>query len=219
MTDEDTPELASGVRKRLVDVLEEARLRGFLGPGPIDPHLRHAMAYLPILQDVEGLVGRSVLDLGSGGGLPGLVLASTMSSWSFVLLDGNLRRTAFLEESIRALDITMTCAVVCGRAEEVARQAAFRGRFDAVVARGFASPPVTAECAAPFLRLGGVLVVSEPPTHDPARWPAVGLSRLGLNAGQIHESASARLFATVLSLPCPDTYPRRVGIPTKRPVF
>jgi 16S rRNA (guanine527-N7)-methyltransferase len=91
-----------------------------------------------------------------------------------------------------------------------------------VTARGFGRPAITAECAAPFLRLGGLLVVSEPPPSSVAaageRWPADGLALCGL--------APERVWATAFhyrslrqSSPCPDRLPRRVGVPAKRPLF
>jgi 16S rRNA (guanine527-N7)-methyltransferase len=78
---------------------------------------------------------------------------------------------------------------------------------------------VTAECGAPFLAAGGHIVVSEPPDGDDARWPAEGVQELGLAADGIvrTEAGSYRLLRQVA--PCPDRYPRRVGMPAKRPLF
>jgi 16S rRNA (guanine527-N7)-methyltransferase len=89
-----------------------------------------------------------------------------------------------------------------------------------VTARGFGPPPVTAECAAPFLRLGGHLVVSEPRDGEAAedRWPEGPLAGLGLTAaGEWRDPFHYRRFRQ--ATPCPATYPRRTGQPAKRPLF
>jgi len=109
--------------------------------------------------------------------------------------------------------------VVRARAEDAGRIPHLRGSFDAVVARSFGSPPVTAECAAPFLHPGGLLVVSEPPRADPeARWPRDGLATLGLEPLR---TARTGFGYQVLRQndPCPDRFPRRAGVAAKRPLY
>jgi 16S rRNA (guanine527-N7)-methyltransferase len=91
-----------------------------------------------------------------------------------------------------------------------------------VVVRSFGPPAVTAECGAPFLRVGGLLVVSEPPAEEgkalEERWPADGLAPLGLEPAE-RWTEPFTYHASRQVTPCPDRYPRRVGIPTKRPLF
>ena len=95
------------------------------------------------------------LDLGSGGGLPGLVLAQHWPDTPAVLLDASERRTAFLSEAVLELGWADRVHVVRARAEEAGSvHSGFRAGFDVVWARSFGSPPVTAECAAPFLKPG-----------------------------------------------------------------
>jgi 16S rRNA (guanine527-N7)-methyltransferase len=107
---------------------------------------------------------------------------------------------------------------VHARAEEAGHRPVLRGSMDLVVARSFGPPAVTAECASPFLRVGGWLVVSEPPSAPQDRWPDGGLAELGLrNGGAVH---SDRSFKTLVQdRPCPDRYARRNGVPAKRPLF
>jgi 16S rRNA (guanine527-N7)-methyltransferase len=90
-----------------------------------------------------------------------------------------------------------------------------------VVARSFGSPAVTAECAAPFLEVGGILVVSEPPDRGASvRWPVEGLADLGL-APVASGGHRGRFGYQVVEkqVPTPDRFPRRTGIPAKRPLF
>lgn len=196
---------------QLQEVLERARRLGVLGPGPIEDHIAHAGGFLRALEGVTG----QVLDLGSGAGVPGLIIAVERADLHLVLLDAQERRVALLEEAIAALELPDRPEVLHGRAEELAHRADLRGRFAAVTARSFGPPAVVAECGAPFLSPGGRLVVSEPP-DQPDRWPADGLARLGLSVGDPVEGGVRTLIAEAAA---PDDVPRRVGIPAKRPLF
>lgn len=201
---------------RLSEVLETARERGFLGPGPVADQFRHAEELARLLDAPTG----PWLDLGSGGGLPGLVLLLAWPTTTGVLLDAGTRRTAFLQEAVAALGLTDRATVVTGRAEEIARQAEHRGQYALVVARSFGAPAVTAECAVGFLREGGTLAVSEPPESDPApRWPPEGLAQLALAGPEIRRGDGASVALLTTTQPPADRWPRRTGVPTKRPLW
>jgi 16S rRNA (guanine527-N7)-methyltransferase len=194
--------------------LERARDLGLLGPGPAEAHLEHALGFLPALEGVQG----RLVDLGSGGGVPGLPIALARPDLELVLVDASERRAAFLRSAVEALALEERVSVEVGRAEVLGR-GPLRGTAAAVVARSFGAPAVTAECAAPLLAPGGLLVVSEPP-DDPAgdRWPAEGVARLGLER-QGGPQGSPRIQVLRLVRLCPEDYPRRDGIPAKRPLF
>lgn len=204
----------------LIDQLVLSRELGFLGPAPAEEHLRHASAFA---EGTTNIPARA-LDLGAGGGLPGLVLAATVwpeTHWCFV--DARAKRTAFLEEAAIALGLEDRVQVVTGRAEEIGRDPLHRHGYDLVVARSFASPAVTAECAAPLLSVGGFLVVSEPPAVEAStRWPAEGVAKFGF-APPVSVLAEGQTPVHLVRLEqrtlASDRYPRRVGIPAKRPLF
>jgi 16S rRNA (guanine527-N7)-methyltransferase len=204
------------LESRLLPVLEDARRLGLVGPGPLLPHLDHALGFG---SGVAGLVDGACLDLGSGAGLPGLPLAVAWPDSRWVLVDAGERRVAFLGAAVAALGLEDRVSVVEGRAEELARRVDLRGRFDLVVARGFGPPAVTAECGAGFLVVGGRLVVSEPPGGRAERWPVSGLALVGLERAEAFEAGGTSYQVLRQATPCPDRYPRRVGIPTKRPLF
>jgi 16S rRNA (guanine527-N7)-methyltransferase len=138
-----------------------------------------------------------------------------------MLLDGNERRTDFLSEVVAGWGGRAQIIVVRGRAEEVGRDPRYRGGFELVTARSFGRPSVTVECGAPFLGPRGVMVVSEPPEDGgEARWPDEGLAEVGLIRGSAYRFDGRFGYQTlVMSRETPDRYPRRVGIPTKRPLF
>lgn len=195
----------------VVEVLEQARAFGFLGPGPVEPHVQHALGFAQAFPDPPA----RFVDLGSGGGVPGLVLAEQWPTSEAVFLDSMERRTAFLAEAVQALGWDGRVQVVRARAEEYGREE--RASFDGAVARGFAPPPVTAECAAPLLAVGGLLVVSEPPEVG-SRWPGGSVALLGMEVVGVVE-AGARYQVLRQAAACPDAYPRRVGVPSKRPLW
>ena len=208
-------------RADLVRALERARERGLLGPGPVEPHIDHALTFaVPVRALLErGTGGAGAVDLGTGAGLPGLVLASAFPASTWLLVDGRLRSTGFVAEVVAELGLAERVSVRTARAEELGRDDAHRGRHPLVVARGFGPPAVLAECAAPLLEVGGRLVVSEPPEPDDDRWPADPLVRLGLALDGRKSSGEATVAVFSQVKPCPSTYPRRTGIPAKRPLF
>ena len=170
-----------------------------------------------------------VLDLGSGGGLPGLVVAHDRPALDLTLLEARQRACRFLREAVAEIDRPRV-AVVEARAEDAARRNDLRESFDAVVARSFGPPAVTAECAVGFLRSGGRLVVSEPPAGgDPARrWPPDGLADLGFRAavpgggspgGQGEATGQYASFVTLEKVRSDERWPRRAGVPAKRPLW
>lgn len=210
-----TPDGPAGeVSDLLVAVLEESRGFGFLGPGPLGPQIDHARGFAAMLARAP----ESFLDLGAGGGLPGLVLGTMWPEAGGVLLDASTRRTDFLRRACTRLGFGERVTVVCARAEAAGRDPAWRGRLEVVVARSFGPPAVTAECGAPFLHADGLMVVSEPPDEDGDRWPEAGLARLGLVRA---ESPLPDLRYAVFRRASPpdEAFPRRDGMPRKRPLW
>ena len=146
--------------------------------------------------------------------MPGLVLALRWASSAWTLVDAAERRCHFLGGAVAELGLAARVRVLQGRAEELGRDPSLRGRFVLVTARSFGPPAVTAECAAPFLEVGGQLLVSEPPTTAAHRWPAE-VTALGMAVGPRVGGIQALIQAT----PCPERFPRRTGVPAKRPLF
>ena len=221
--------------------LARAQSLGFLGDVDLDDQIEHAVGFAAAFEQTRDQSATSTprgappgrwLDLGSGGGLPGLVVAQRWERSRAVLLDANLRRTDFLTEAVHELGWDDRVEVARARAEDAGRDPAYRASLDAVLARSFGAPAVVAECAAPLLVIGGLLVVSEPPASvgeraplepgdappDPLRWPASGLIELGLVPRRV---IRGRFSYQVLEqvAPCPDRYPRRAGMPAKRPLY
>jgi len=196
--------------------LERSRQLGFLGPGPVETHLRHADGFVELLSSLEP---GAWMDLGSGGGIPGLVVGVRVPTSTITLVDANERRVAFLRDAIRRLGLDDRLSAVVGRAEVLAHDPALRERFDVVMARSFGPPAVLAECAVGFLTIGGRLLVSEP-QHTTDRWPIDGLAMLDLEPLATHAYDRTRIQElrrrgeTDLT-----AIPRSVGVPGRRPLF
>lgn len=209
------PRLTSSQEQGLLRHLGVARQIGLLGPGDLDPHIRHALGFAAVFDSPPAFVA----DLGSGAGLPGSVLAVVWPETRFVLVDSSARRTEHLEQVVTDLELSDRVEVQQVRAEELGQMPQWREQFDAVVARSFAAPPVVAEVGGPLLAVGGSLVTSEPPTSR-GRWEAEeALASLGLVSRGVVALDAGHFHRCEKVAPTPDEFPRRVGLPAKRPLF
>jgi 16S rRNA (guanine527-N7)-methyltransferase len=202
-------------RKSLEEWLAEGQERGLIGPRELPGALSHARGLGEIA--LSGYAGpKRALDIGSGGGLPGLVLAVDWPDWEWTLLDSAERSTRLLREAVEDLGLNSRVEVVTGRAEDRASEDR-RGRFGLVISRSVAAPAIIAEYAAPYLTPGGRLVVSQPPDVSESAWPADDLALLGMKLRDIsHNPVSAVVEQTS---PAPGIYPRRTGVAAKRPLW
>lgn len=202
----------------LLEVLRRAQDLGMFGPSAIEAQLAHAEAFVELAADPADTGSGEFLDLGSGGGLPGLVLARAPSVRG-TLLDSQQRRAEFLTSAVDELGLAERITVVHARAEDAARDRLHRGRYRLVTARSFGGPAVTAECAVGFLTAGGRLAVSEPPGGSPDRWSASALAELGLSPPRFASRGGASVAILEHPEPTPPRWPRRTGIPSKRPLW
>jgi 16S rRNA (guanine527-N7)-methyltransferase len=205
---------------RVAEVLAQARTLGFLGPGPVEAHIDHADGFVEVVESALGSPA-TVLDLGSGGGVPGLVLVARWPSADVVLLEARARRADFLRSVIGDLGWSSRVTVLSERGEAAAHDQKWRERFAVVTARSFASPPVTAEIAAGFVAPGGVAVVSEPPDAQglTERWPAEPIAHLGFGSPVLHSTPGGHFVSLPKRAAAPANRPRRVGQPAKRPLW
>ncbi|MDG2907899.1 MAG: class I SAM-dependent methyltransferase [Acidimicrobiales bacterium] len=196
-------------------VLDAAVDEGFLTTGAAAGGFRHSSGFLagtPL-----PAADRSAVDLGSGGGLPGLVLA-TRTDCNWFLVDRSERRCRFLEWAVRTLELSDRVSVVQADATEVG-WGELRGSVTLVTARGFGPPGATAECGAPLLVEGGHLVVSEPPGGGPSRWPVGPLGELGLSDAGAWESEGAGFRAFQAFRARGDRFPRAWKAIERSPLF
>src|SRR5579864_2246171 len=162
-----------------------------------------------------------VVDVGSGGGLPGLPLKIARPDLSMTLVEADQSKAAFLVKACASLGLR-DVDVVARRAEEVGRDPLHREKFDLAVARALAPMPVLIELCLPLVRVGGRLLAqkTEKEDVDAARHAIelLGGSLLGSSAAP----SGARRMGTVVLVekirPTPGAYPRRPGVPSRKPL-
>jgi 16S rRNA (guanine527-N7)-methyltransferase len=147
----------------LIEALAASQRLGMLGAAPLADVVEHSDAFVTALRGVTG----TVVDLGSGGGVPGLVIAWRRPDLRLVLVDRRATRTDHLRRLVTRLDLRGRVTVLTADARELPR--VLGERVAAVVARGFGKPTAVVGAALPILEVGGLLVVSEPP-RGPDRW-------------------------------------------------
>jgi 16S rRNA (guanine527-N7)-methyltransferase len=164
-------------------------------------HVDDSLAALDVVRRFPG----TVVDVGSGGGAPGIPLAVALPDREVTLLEANGRKCAFLREVTRRL---ANVSVVQGRAEEQETD-----RFGVAVAKALAAPPVAAEWCLPLVAPGGGVVLYVGPTAD-----AVAVSRVSARLGGGAAEKLAGLFVVEKLEPTPAGFPRRPGVARKRPL-
>jgi 16S rRNA (guanine527-N7)-methyltransferase len=168
-----------------------------------------------------------ILDVGSGAGFPGLVLATVRPEWSFVSLEATDKKARFQETVCKALNLT-NIQVLHGRAEEAAHKPAFREAFDAVTARALAPMPVLAELVLAFLRQQGLGIFWKGSSAAEETTAAeTAIRQMGGTVEQIaaytlsDETQEAVTFSLVVCRKIsasPPKYPRVFGIIKKHPL-
>ena len=112
----------------------------------------------------------SLLDLGSGGGLPALVIAVHHPELKMILVERREKRADILRRQVARLDLSPRVGVVCADTDTHHATGEWAGHFEVVTARSFGTPQQTTRAAGHYLKPGGLLLVSEPPGSTGARW-------------------------------------------------
>jgi 16S rRNA (guanine527-N7)-methyltransferase len=164
-------------------------------------HLGESLAAVEVLRRYPG----SIVDVGSGGGAPGLPLAAALPEREVTLLEANGRKCEFLE---RVAAEFPNVNVVRGRAEDQETDT-----FGAAIAKALAPPPVALEWCLPLVRAGGAAILYVGPKADLV---AAGRAAAQLAAGEPHLE-NGLLVVEKLG-PTPPEFPRRPGVARKRPL-
>lgn len=162
------------------------------------------------------------MDLGTGGGLPGLVLAQRFPSVAWTLVDATAKKVAAVRSFAQDLALDNVEAVH-GRAESLAVDPEFRGQFDGVVTRAVAPLPTLAELCRGFVRAGGVVVALKGPTVQAelaAAAAALRILRLDLVSTERLDVATRETWVVTMRAngAPPAGYPRRNGVPKADPI-
>ena len=166
----------------------------------------------------------SVIDIGTGAGLPGIPLKVLLPDIRLVLLEATARKTKFLQHIVDRLGLD-NVEITVGRAEEAAHNAHYREKFDLALSRAVASLPVLVELTMPFCAVGGRFVAQK--KGDIEREVEQSQKAITVMGGRLREVKSIELeelddkrYLVIVDKikPAPAEYPRRPGMPAKRPI-
>jgi 16S rRNA (guanine527-N7)-methyltransferase len=191
---------------------------------PTEVAIKHFLDSLTCLLIRDIAPAESVADIGSGGGFPGLVLAVARPEARYTLIESNRKRAAFLEEAVKALHLDNT-TVLTERAETAGRHPDHRDAYHLILSRAVAPLSVALEYALPLARVGGhCLAMKGPHAPDEIAKSDRALSELHGRIAKTkdlflpHSMGNRTLLLIEKTAPTPDRYPRRPGIPAKRPL-
>ena len=185
----------------LADLVATPGLTAVSGEEARRVHVEESLAALPVVRRFDG----PIVDVGSGGGAPGIPLAQALPEREVTLLEATRRKCDFLERWAGELP---NARVVCGRAEEQPVDS-----WGVAVAKALAPPPVAAEWCLPLVEPGGAAVLYVGPTALADRVALVA----GQLAAELDESLPGLLVLRKLG-PTPPGFPRRPGVARKRPL-
>jgi len=201
---------AANARTNLTRIAGEAEF--------VEKHALDALLGAPLLP------AGPLVDVGSGGGVPGLVLAIVAPERPVLLVEAVRKKTAFLEDAVRALALERV-AVRWGRAEEVGREPERREAFAGATVRAVGPVAACLELTLPLVRVGGAAVLYRGPAEADAEDAAAAAAAplLGGGAPVAHartlpSGAARRLVVVPKEGPTPERFPRRPGVPAKRPL-
>lgn len=224
------PVQVEAFRAFLVELLAwNAKLNLTTVTNPEQVETRHFLDSLSVLQAEEAQRALAspearAIDIGSGAGFPGIPLAIAYPQAQMTLLEATGKKVGFLEHVTRRLGLERVTAVH-GRAEDLARDPAHREQYGLALARAVAALPVVAEYALPFCQIGGCLVAQR--GQDGEAEAEAATRAIGLLGGVLLRVDRVRLpglpegptlVVVAKAGPTPGAYPRRAGMPGKRPL-
>jgi len=187
-------------------------------------HFLDSLTLVPALKQPIGKREFRLIDVGTGAGIPGIPLKILLPEIKLVLLDATAKKAAFLHHIRDKLGLD-NVEIVVGRAEEVAHKTQYRENFDLVLSRAVAPLPTLVELTLPFCALGGSFIAQKKgDVNSEISQADRAISLLGGNLREVKrvdlaEFTDERWLIVIDKVsPTPQQYPRRPGIPAKRPL-
>lgn len=180
-------------------------------------HIQDSLTLISLLADLGP--GARVIDVGSGGGCPGIPIAIAMPDLKVTLLEATGKKTAFLERVASVLGLS-NVTVLNGRAETfAAHKSPHREAYDVAMARAVGPIAVVAELTVPFAKMGGqILLIKGQKAEEELEAASKAMHMLKVvHAGTI-ESETGRIVVLDKRVATPNTYPRRDGEPKRTPL-
>lgn len=185
----------------------------------LDKHIEDSLKLLEFMP----LEAENLVDIGSGAGFPGMILAIACPQTRFTLVESDRKKSGFLKQVKDELALS-NVEVVCRRVEELGREGGTRGNFTLCSSRAVASMNILLEYGLPLLKIGGRLFLWKGRNYQQEIEQANNaMSLLGGSLGQVWlytlmEDRDRAIIEVRKDRETPERYPRRVGIPSKRPL-
>lgn len=181
--------------------------------------VKHFADSLCLLKYAEIPLGSSLIDVGTGAGFPGMVLKIFRPDLKLTLADALKKRCLFLERLCGELEIR-DVSILWGRAEELGRKGELREQYDFATARAVASLPILLEYCTPFLKEGGHFLAMKAKAEEGDSSHALMTLCCEIKATECYTlNGEDRMLLTVEKCGAtPDKYPRRPGMPEKKPL-
>ncbi len=191
---------------------------------PAEIHLKHFLDSLTVLRIFPNTGGFSLIDIGTGAGFPGIPLKIMLPELSLTLVESSQKKAEFCKVVAEVLQLTNT-SVIASRAEDLGKDLQHREQYDWAIARAVAELSVLAEYLLPFVKIGGnSLAMKGANAGGETEKAGHALTILGAEISEIvnldlpNDSGKRTLVVMKKIAPTPAAYPRRAGMPSKKPI-
>lgn len=188
-------------------------------------HFLDSLTVISVWKPSASKPNASVIDIGTGAGVPGIPLKIIFPEIQLTLLDSTSKKTTFLNHLKQKLEL-YDIEVVTGRAEEVAHQTQYREQFDLVLARGVAAMPTLVELTIPLCKIHGKVIahkkgnISEEINKAKKAIFILGGKLIEVKTIELTEFPDNRCLVVIDKVTStPAQYPRRSGLPVKKPII
>lgn len=188
-------------------------------------HFLDSLTAVPVIDSLSHGKKISVIDVGSGAGLPGLPLKIVRPGIGMVLLEATAKKTEFLRYLVNTLELG-NIDIKSGRSEEIAHLAAYRERFDIVLSRAVTALPALVELTLPLCKIGGLAIAyKKGDITGEIEQAGRAIESMGgvlreMRPIEVEELGDRRCLVTIEKMnPTPPQYPRRPGMSEKRPIL
>ncbi|HEX9923195.1 MAG TPA: 16S rRNA (guanine(527)-N(7))-methyltransferase RsmG [Anaerolineae bacterium] len=209
--------------RELIAWNERVNLTRIVAPGEIvTKHFLDSLSVSLVLPELRSPF--AIIDVGSGAGFPGLPLKIALPDIALTLLEATAKKTAFLEHLVGVLGLTGV-TILTARAETVGRRPEKREQYDAAVARAVSALSVLVEYTLPLVKVGGWIILQK--GQDPTSELKEAANALQILGGRVSDvrpvpisglEATRHLVVIEKNKPTPESYPRRPGLPAKKPL-
>jgi 16S rRNA (guanine527-N7)-methyltransferase len=191
---------------------------------PEEIHKKHFLDSLTVLRVLPNSGEFSLIDIGTGAGFPGIPLKIMLSEMAVTLVESSQKKAEFCKVAVNELHLTNT-SVIAARAEDLGKDSQHREKYDWAIARAVAEMSVLAEYLLPFVKIGGKAIAMKGAKNEPEIQKAGhALSILGgeisdnVNLELPNDSGKRTLIVMNKIFATPGAYPRRAGMPSKKPI-